>query len=44
MWHRDYSYNIFVKNVAAFCHYPENLPEAKLMNYRLTALAEDISK
>lgn len=29
-WSRDRSWGILVKNVAAFCPRPKNLPEAKL--------------
>lgn len=32
-WPRYHSYNIFVKNVAAFCPCPKILPEAKLKSW-----------
>ena len=37
-WPRDHSFNILVKNMAAFYPFPKSLPEAKLKNYGLTAL------
>lgn len=32
-WPRDHSCNILSKNMAAFCHCPKNVPEAKLKNF-----------
>ena len=40
MWPRDCSCDILVKNVAAFCHCPKCLPEAKVKRFRLIALKE----
>lgn len=39
---RDHSCAILAKNMAAFCPYPKNLPEAKLKSSGLMALAEVI--
>ena len=36
-WPRDNSYNILVKNVAAFCPCLKNLPEAKVKRLRLVS-------
>ena len=44
MWPRDCSCDILVKNVAAFHHCPESLPEAKVKSFGLILLAEEISK
>ena len=41
---RDCCCDSLVKNMAIFCSSKENLPEAKLKSYGLTALEEDISK
>lgn len=43
-WPGGWSNDILVENLVAFCPCLINLPEAKLKNYRLTALAENISK
>ena len=40
---RDHSYTL-VKNVADFCPCLKSLPEAKVKNFGLVLLAEDISK
>lgn len=44
LYTKDSSYFILLKNQAAFCHYPNNMHEAKLKNCGLTVLAEGISK
>ena len=44
MWPRDCSRDVLVKNVAAFCPCPKNLPEAKVKKYRLIALTKKVSK
>lgn len=44
MWPRGHSCDLLAKNVAAFCPCPKRLPEARLKSFRLTELAEEISK
>lgn len=44
MWPRDCFCDVLVKNMAAFCPCPKNLPEAKVKRFRITALAKEISK
>jgi hypothetical protein len=44
MWPRDCSCGSLVKNVAAFCHCPKNLPEAKVKRLRLIALTKEVSE
>lgn len=41
---RNNSCDVLAKNMAAFCHYVKNQPEAKLKSYALKALAEDSEK
>ena len=36
MWLRDHSCDILLKNVAAFCPCPKNLPEANLKNFGMS--------
>lgn len=43
MWPTECSCDILVKKVTTFCLYKNNLPEAKLKSYELTASAEEIS-
>lgn len=43
-WPRDCSCDMLVKNVAVFYIWPNNLSEAKLKSFGLTALAEEISR
>lgn len=38
----DHSCDIFTQNVAAFCPFPKNLPQAKSKTVGLMVLAEDI--
>ena len=40
----DLSYDVLVKNVAAFCPCPKSLPEAKVKRFRLIALTKEVSK
>lgn len=44
MWTGDNSFDIFVKNVAAFCPSPKYMTGAKLKSCGLTALAEEITR
>ena len=44
MWPRDHSYDILVKNTAAFCSCLKSLPEAKLKSFGLIVFAEEISR
>jgi hypothetical protein len=44
VWPRDCFYGILVENVAAFCHCPKSLPEAKVKRFRLIALKKEVSK
>jgi hypothetical protein len=46
MWHRNNSCGILAKMVASLCssQRKNNLPEAKVKSFRLTLLAENISK
>ena len=44
MLSRNCSCDILVKKVAAFCPCPKNLPEAKVKNFGLIPLTEEISK
>ena len=41
---RDYTCDILVKNVSAFCHCLKSLSEDKVKRFRLTALTKEISK
>ena len=41
---RNHSWDVLVKNVAAFCPCPKSLPEAKVKSFGLIPLAEEISK
>ena len=41
---RDWSYDILVKKVAAFCPCPRSLPESKVKSFGIILLAEEISK
>lgn len=41
---REGSYDILVKNVAAFCPSLKSLPEDKVKRFRLIALTKEISK
>jgi hypothetical protein len=43
-WPRDNFYDILVKNVAAFCPCPKNLPEAKLKSFGLVTLEKENSR
>jgi hypothetical protein len=40
----DYSYDILVKNVAAFCPCLKSLPEAKLKRLKLIAMTKKVSE
>jgi hypothetical protein len=40
----DHSYDILVKNVAAFCPYLKSLSETKVKRFRLIALTKEVSK
>ena len=42
-WARDHSSGILAKNMSNFFSCPKNLPEAKLKNFGLITLAEEIS-
>lgn len=44
MWPRDCYCKILKKNVSAFCHCPNSLPEAKVKRFRLIALTKEVSK
>jgi len=41
---RDHSCDIYVKNVVGFCPCLRSRPEAKMMRFRVIALAKEISK
>ena len=41
---RDHSCDIFMKNMAAFCPCPKNLPEAKVKRFGLIVLTRETSK
>lgn len=43
-WARDHSNGILAKNMAAFCPGQKLLTEAKLKNFELISLAEEISR
>jgi len=40
----DHSYDDLVKNVAAFCPFLKNLPEAKVKRFVLIALTKEVSE
>ena len=44
MWPKDWSCDILVKKVTAFCPCPKSLPEAKVKSFGLIPLTEEISK
>jgi hypothetical protein len=44
VWPGDYFCVILVKNVAAFCPCPKNLPEAKVKRFTLFALTKEVSE
>ena len=44
MWPKDYSWDILVMNVAAFCPGCNSLLEAKVKRFGLIPLTEEISK
>jgi hypothetical protein len=44
VWPRDCFCGIWVRKVAAFCHCPKSLPEAKMKRFILIALKKEVSK
>ena len=44
MWQTECFLDVLVKNVAAFCLYPNSLPETKVKTFIFIALTKDISK
>jgi hypothetical protein len=44
MWPRDCFGDIFVNNMAAFCHCSKSLYEVKVKSFRLNALTNEFSK
>lgn len=44
MWLRDSSYDILAKNLTAFCPCLKSLPEAKVKDFRVFVLANEIPK
>ena len=44
MWPRDHFCDMLVKNAAVFCPCLKSLPDAKLKNFHLMLLAEELLK